>query len=187
MEFHLSIDGRDVRLDIAARRPVLRLAVDGVVHEISGPDATGRDMPERDTAERDTARPRGSGRFAITIDGRVHHGWRHVAGDDVFLRIDGRTYHVTIDDGRGDAAGAGAGGDDLCAEMPGIVVAVHCGAGDVVARGDALLTIESMKLQTTIIAPRDGAIARLHAPADTAFGRGDVLVSLAPADTLCEG
>ncbi|GGB36924.1 hypothetical protein GCM10011505_17970 [Tistrella bauzanensis] len=177
MEFHLSIDGRDVRLDIAARRPVLRLAVDGVVHEISGPDATGPD----------TAGPRGSGRFAITIDGRVHHGWRHVAGDDVFLRIDGRTHHVTVDDGRGDAAGAGAGGDDLCAEMPGIVVAVHCAAGDVVARGDALLTIESMKLQTTIIAPRDGAIARLHAPADTAFGRGDVLVSLAPADTLCEG
>ncbi|MEN2977592.1 acetyl-CoA carboxylase biotin carboxyl carrier protein subunit (plasmid) [Tistrella bauzanensis] len=174
MEFHLSIDGRDVRLDIAARRPVLRLAVDGAVHEISGPDAEGPTGP-------------GSGRFAITVDGRVYRGWRHVAGDDVFLRIDGRTHHVTVDDGRGDAAGAGAGGDDLCAEMPGIVVAVHCGAGDVVARGDALLTIESMKLQTTIIAPRDGAIARLHAPADTAFGRGDVLVSLAPADTLCEG
>ena len=131
MELHLSIDGRDVRLDIAARRPVLRLAVDGVVHEISGPDTPGPG----------TAGPRGSGRFAITIDGRVHHGWRHVAGDDVFLRIDGRTHHVTVDDGRGDAAGGGAGGDDLCAEMPGIVVAVHCAAGDVVARGDALLTL----------------------------------------------
>lgn len=164
MPMHMSLDGRDHALDVAARRPGLRLSVDGVVHEVL------------DTA---TAGP---GRFALEVDGRPVRGWVHVAGDDVFLRLDGRCHRLTVDDGRGGDAAAGAAADEVRAEMPGMVVAVHCAAGDTVDRGAPLVTIESMKLQTTLAAPRDGVVAEVHLGADAAFSRGDLLVSLQPVD-----
>jgi biotin carboxyl carrier protein len=38
--------------------------------------------------------------------------------------------------------------------MPGVVVAVQCESGQAVKTGDKLLTLESMKLQMTIVALR---------------------------------
>ena len=42
---------------------------------------------------------------------------------------------------------------------------------------DKLVTIESMKLQVGLVAPRDGTIAAIHVPAETAFDRGALLIS----------
>ena len=62
--------------------------------------------------------------------------------------------------------------------MPGTVVSIHCAVGDSVTSGQKLVTIESMKLQISMVAPRDGKVAAVNAAPNTTFERGTVLVAL---------
>ena len=45
--------------------------------------------------------------------------------------------------------------------MPGQVLIVNAAVGDTVAAGDAVVVLESMKMELTIAAPSDGVIAEL--------------------------
>jgi 3-methylcrotonyl-CoA carboxylase alpha subunit len=62
----------------------------------------------------------------------------------------------------------------LTALMPGRVVKVMAGAGDNVKKGQALMILEAMKMEHTIVSLRDGVIER------AAFREGD----LVPADAV---
>ncbi|MBC7155867.1 MAG: acetyl-CoA carboxylase biotin carboxyl carrier protein subunit, partial [Rhodobacteraceae bacterium] len=81
------------------------------------------------------------------------------------------------------AGRAGAVGDDrLLAPMPGVVVSVAVKPGDAVTEGQPLLVIESMKLETTLTAPRDGVVAEIPFAAGDSFGLKAVLAQLAPQE-----
>src|SRR5690606_16581096 len=56
-----------------------------------------------------------------------------------------------------------AGGDLLAAPMPGVVKLVHARAGQKVAKGQTLIILEAMKMEHSIIAPRDGTIEYIAA------------------------
>jgi biotin carboxyl carrier protein len=105
-----------------------------------------------------------------------------VDGDQVHIHLDGRTYTVQYTDPvtRHARHGAGASDDLIEAPMPGVVIAVHAAEGQSVARGDTLVVIESMKLETAIKAPRDGIIAAVHVAVGKTFDRAAPLVALAP-------
>jgi 3-methylcrotonyl-CoA carboxylase alpha subunit len=62
----------------------------------------------------------------------------------------------------------------LTALMPGRVVKVMARAGDAVKKGDALLILEAMKMEHTIVSPRDGVVDRV------AFAENE----LVPADAV---
>ena len=62
----------------------------------------------------------------------------------------------------------------LTALMPGRVVKLMASAGDKVAKGQPLMILEAMKMEHTLVSPRDGVIERV------AFAEGD----LVPADAL---
>ena len=68
------------------------------------------------------------------------------------------------------------------APMPGVVVSVAFKPGDAVKEGQPLLVIESMKLETTLSAPRDGVIAEMPFAAGDSFGLKAVLAQLAPEE-----
>jgi len=57
-------------------------------------------------------------------------------------------------------------------------VALHAKPGQSVARGETLLVMESMKMETTIIAPRDGVIEVVHFAVGQTFDRDALLLSL---------
>ena len=59
-------------------------------------------------------------------------------------------------------AGTAADGA-LLAPMPGRVIAVDVAAGDRVAKGQKLLTLEAMKMEHALTAPFDGTVAELNA------------------------
>jgi biotin carboxyl carrier protein len=65
---------------------------------------------------------------------------------------------------------------------PGAVVSVQKHAGDAVKRGEAVVTIESMKLQTVLPAPRDGVIAKILKGEGETFEKDEVIVTLEPED-----
>ena len=49
--------------------------------------------------------------------------------------------------------------------MPGKIIAVEVRKGDLVTKGQKLLTLEAMKMEHTLTAPFDGVVAELNAEA----------------------
>ena len=64
------------------------------------------------------------------------------------------------------------------APMPGQIVKVNVTEGIAVRKGDALLTIEAMKMQTIVHANGDGTVKAILAPNGARVGAGDLLVEL---------
>ncbi len=64
----------------------------------------------------------------------------------------------------------------VAAPMPGAVVAVAITVGEEVVAGQKLLTLEAMKMETTLYADRAGKIAEVIARAHTQVEAGDLLV-----------
>jgi biotin carboxyl carrier protein len=155
------LNEQDVSLDIVARRPDLRIKSGEIVHTVAEVPATGA-------------------AFELKVDGKSHSGFRYAIGDEVYVRIGTRTFIVGLPQAQLRAHSKGAGHDALHADMPGTVIAVHTEVGAEVKAGDKLITIESMKLQVGLVASRDGVVEGIHVPAETAFDRGALLISLVP-------
>jgi propionyl-CoA carboxylase alpha chain len=61
--------------------------------------------------------------------------------------------------------------------MPGLVVEINVKSGDRVFKGQELLTIESMKMETAVASPMDGEVAAIQVTAGETVDTGSVLVS----------
>ena len=59
--------------------------------------------------------------------------------------------------------------------MPGRVIAVEVAAGDVVTKGQKLVTLEAMKMEHSLVAPFDGTVAELNATTGGQVSEGAVL------------
>ncbi len=64
------------------------------------------------------------------------------------------------------------------APMPGQIVKVATSEGRKIRKGEALLTIEAMKMQTIVHAPADATIAAILTPVGARIAAGDLLVEL---------
>ena len=159
MTFRILLDGVEREVDIVARRPQLIVSIDGRRVTVGDPggDADGLDRLQIGGRDLPLARAR-------TLAGLT-------------LRANGRTYNAELL-GAGDDAGAGASGE-LRAPMPGAVVSVEAAEGDTVAMGDPILTIESMKLQTVLSAPRAGTVGEILVAEGELFDKDQLLARLA--------
>ncbi len=63
------------------------------------------------------------------------------------------------------------------AAMPGMVVTVAVQPGDPVTKGQKLLSIEAMKMETTLYAEQDGKVAQVYAHPGSQIETGDLLVT----------
>lgn len=64
------------------------------------------------------------------------------------------------------------------ATLPGLVVAVRVAAGDEVEEGDSLVTIEAMKMQNEVRAPRAARVTEVAVVAGEVVARGAALLTL---------
>ena len=87
----------------------------------------------------------------------------------------GQTWEVTPWRASSVAAGAAADGAIL-APMPGRIIAVEVAAGERVAKGQKLVTLEAMKMEHTLTAPFDGTVAELNASVGGQVTEGVTLV-----------
>jgi acetyl/propionyl-CoA carboxylase alpha subunit len=79
-------------------------------------------------------------------------------------------------------ADAAAGGDgQVRAPMPGKVTVLAVKAGDTVAKGQPLVTLEAMKMEHALTAPFDGQVEEVAAQLGAQVSEGALLVRLAPA------
>jgi glutaconyl-CoA decarboxylase len=70
-------------------------------------------------------------------------------------------------------------GDGLTAPVPGTVIEVTCKAGDQVKRGQTLLMIEAMKMETKIASDRDATVKSVQVKAGENIREGQLLVEFA--------
>lgn len=61
--------------------------------------------------------------------------------------------------------------------MPGSIIGVHVLPSQVVAAGDIVVTIESMKMETALVAMRDGVVASVLVEPGMTVDRGAVLIA----------
>jgi acetyl/propionyl-CoA carboxylase alpha subunit len=155
----MRVEGRETEVEIVALRPELRVRLGEVQHVV----AVGRAAGDR---------------FDLTVDGVPYAGWRCSQGDAVYVRLRGRSYTVQFLRHEAQRQGTAAQ-NEVRASMPGIVVAVHCREGQRVMTGEPLLTLESMKLQMTVVASHEGMVDKVHVAPEAVFERGALLVSLA--------
>ena len=78
------------------------------------------------------------------------------------------------------AAAAQGDPDRMIAPIPGVVSSIAIAAGQTVARGDELLTLEAMKMMNVIRSPRDGRIDTVHVAQGSRVAQGEPLVSFVP-------
>ncbi len=118
----------------------------------------------------------------LTVDGRAVPVVVARHGDRLHLHLDGRSWTLRhrhpLD--RAAAEAHGHADDESRAPMPGTAVSVAVRPGDAVRRGTPLLVMESMKLETTIAAARDGIVAEVNVTPGQAFDRDALLVTLVP-------
>jgi pyruvate carboxylase len=105
---------------------------------------------------------------------------------NVFFELNGqpRTVRV-IDRGRAPTEEEHAQAEDgnpdhVGAPMPGLIVSVSVNDGDKVKRGDVLVAIEAMKMETSIFAERDGVIDKVFHHVGAQVDTKDLLVVMEP-------
>ena len=70
--------------------------------------------------------------------------------------------------------------NQVASPLPGLVVGVGISPGDAVRKGQKLLSIESMKMETTIYAERPGRVAEVLAVVGRQVKTGELLLKLSP-------
>ncbi|MBR1671063.1 MAG: acetyl-CoA carboxylase biotin carboxyl carrier protein subunit [Butyrivibrio sp.] len=114
------------------------------------------------------------------------------------ITVNGNVYDVTVEEGAGTGAApvkaaapkapaapaparkasAGAGSVKIEAGAAGKVLRVEANVGQAVKKGDAVITLESMKMEIPMVAPQDGTVASIDVAAGDSVEAGRVLATL---------
>ena len=107
------------------------------------------------------------------------------------ITVNGNVYDVTVEEnGAGGAAPVaapaaapapatgGAGNIKIEAGAAGKVFSVDKKAGDAVKRGDTILVLEVMKMETPVVAPEDGTVASIDVTVGQSVESGAVLATM---------
>ena len=132
-----------------------------------------------DEKKSDTSAAKGSGDYAITVNGKTYN----VNVGDGTVNVDGKKYDVKVAAGTGKASGSSAPASsgasvDITAPMPGTVLKVLVEEGDSVESGDTVLILEAMKMETEVKAEEGGTVSSIEVEQGATVNSGQVLVTL---------
>ncbi len=109
------------------------------------------------------------------------------------ITVNGNVYDVTVEEKGGAVAPAapalaaparaaapagGAGAVSLSAKAAGKVVDIMTSVGSSVKKGDAVIMLEIMKMETPVVAEADGVIASIAVTKGQAVSAGDLLLTM---------
>lgn len=106
--------------------------------------------------------------YRIRIDRHVLHVWGATDRSEVLLDIDGHLYNFRrpdilderyMEQGREDSA---AHRGNILAPLNGRIVQISSKEGDEIRKGEALLVIESMKMENKVLAPIQAMLKKIH-------------------------
>jgi len=160
------------KIDGESYEAVARAASGGTLNVVVG----GKTV----TVEARVEREGRAGMLVMTLgDGRVVRAALSREGDQRWVSTGSRTVRAQWSSGqmrRGDAHGGMAG---MEAPMPGRIVRVAVQVGDVVKKGQTVVTLEAMKMEHALKAPRDGVVREVGCREGELVQAGVALVVLA--------
>ncbi|RLA20140.1 MAG: hypothetical protein DRQ61_01125 [Gammaproteobacteria bacterium] len=127
-----------------------------------------------------TIKALGDDEYRVTVDGCSASLFAIQKGDQFFIHLNGNNYQIECEDEAQSASGGLSDADKVVANapMPGTVVSVNVTTGQTVKSGESLIVIESMKMETTIAAWRDGVVCKINFGVGDSFDRQAELIQL---------
>ncbi|MBT8103705.1 MAG: sodium-extruding oxaloacetate decarboxylase subunit alpha [Gammaproteobacteria bacterium] len=113
------------------------------------------------------AAPAGSGVYAVRVNGKEF---------TVEVAESGQLANVSA--AAAPVAAPTASGDAVNAVLAGNIFKVHVAPGAAVNKGDPLLIVEAMKMETAVVAPRSGTVTDVFVREGDTVGVGDALVAI---------
>lgn len=95
--------------------------------------------------------------------------------------INGRSYTVQDQDSHDNTVRKGRRPnlpDKITPPMPAVVVSIPVAAGDRVKKGQAVIVVSAMKMETTLCAPFDGTVIKINAGVSDKVAPGQILVEI---------
>jgi acetyl-CoA/propionyl-CoA carboxylase biotin carboxyl carrier protein len=84
--------------------------------------------------------------------------------------------------GAGGSAAAAAGSGKIAVPMQGTIVKILVEPGQTVAKGDAVVVLEAMKMENNVAADVDGTVTEVKAEPGQSVVAGEVVVVIDPAE-----
>ena len=118
------------------------------------------------------------GRHAVRLDGRSRTIHAATAREGCWVWCEGRAWLVADAAERKRPGGGALGG--VTPPMPGVVVRILVEVGQKVARGQPLVVVSAMKMETSLVAGFDGTVSAIRAAIGANVKPGDILVDVEP-------
>ncbi|MBV9217309.1 MAG: biotin/lipoyl-binding protein [Acidobacteria bacterium] len=162
MKLQAEIDGKIEEVILVRQGDLVRASVGGREYELTASE------PE-------------TGVHLFKVDGRVFEAGVSSKGNEFSVDVGGQQVGLTLVDpkrlrGSGSGDHHSEGRAEIKTAMPGKVVRILVESGQQVAKGDAVIIVEAMKMQNEMKSPKDGSIAEIRASEGDTVGAGDVLV-----------
>jgi len=125
-----------------------------------------------------SATPLGDDRYRVTFGDRGFDATVIRRGLAFTVFADGHTYRLAMVDPLAAAETIEAPTGRLTAPMPGRIAHLYVKPGQAVKRGDVLLVLEAMKMEHSILAPRDGVVEAIGYAVGELVEEGVELLSL---------
>ena len=123
--------------------------------------------------------------YSLLIDNLSFEALVEGKDNAVNVMLGGDLFEVTVEDERERrlaAAGSGfqveQGEISVRSPMPGLIVVVQVADGDEVTAGQALVVLESMKMENQLKAPRAGKVSKVHIQAGERVEQNRLLITL---------
>ena len=94
------------------------------------------------------------------------------------ITVNGNVYDVTVEETGAAAPAAGAGSIKIEAGAAGKVFKLEANPGTAVKRGDTILVLEVMKMETPVVAPQDGTVASIEVAVGDHIEAGALLATM---------
>jgi len=113
----------------------------------------------------------------IVVDGQNQRFYRHRDRDTVVVWIGGRTYRLNrVEKGKSLEEAAGSSSGEIRALMPGKVLRIDVAVGDTVTERQSVVIMESMKMESALVASRAGTVKSIHCQVGQVVEMNELLV-----------
>ena len=116
--------------------------------------------------------------YTITVNGNVYDVTVEETGSTPSVTAPKRAVSAAPAPAAKPAAAAGAGSIKVEAGAAGKVFKLTKNVGDAVKKGDEILVLEIMKMETPVVAPEDGTVASINVAVGDAVEAGALLATL---------
>jgi len=121
-------------------------------------------------------------RIHLVVNGQAVNAYVGDQSDGKIIAIKGKTYFVQdadlLEQNKTRKKGVGTDPTEVTPPMPAVVISVAVAEGDVVEKGQAVVIVSAMKMETTLFAPFDGTVKKVNVAEGDKVMPGDILVDI---------